>query len=116
MRKAIIKPLSQQVTVKVQPRQYSVAVLGDPAADPAVAAEVARQWGSKACCCIPPGFTRALKQRQLSAADLSTSRWRTLLHFYGSTLNFTIADVEQTHAVNRLDAGSSFSTICAKIH
>ena len=94
--------------------QYSIATLGDPDADPSVQAAVIKEWDSKSVCCIPPGVARMLKQRGLTGADLCLPRWRSLLFWYGSTLTWTIADVEQTHAVNRLSSGCSFSTICAK--
>ena len=94
--------------------QYAIAILGDPDADPDVVSRVLQAWDSKNACCIPQGVARMLKRRGLSSLDLMTPRWRTLLHWYGSTLTWTIADVEQKHAVNRLSAGSSFSTICAK--
>ena len=94
--------------------RYAVAVLGDPGANADVLANVKHVWDATPSCCAPPGLARTLKLRGLTSEDLCSSRWRSILHTYASALQWSIADVEQKHAVNRQWAGSAFSTICAK--
>eukprot|EP00439_Symbiodinium_sp_Y106_P043780 s4291_g5.t1 len=94
--------------------RYAIAILGDPEANNRVVQAVLSDWDSKRSCCVQPGIARSLKMRGLSSKDLCSSKWRSVLHFYGSTLQWSICDVESKHAVNRLNAGSAFSTICAK--
>ena len=94
--------------------RYSIAVVGDLHASPDVLAHILQKWDTQSICCVPHGVARMLKQRGLSSADLCTPRWRLLLSFYARSLTWSIADVEQSHAANRQNAGAAFSTICAK--
>ena len=93
---------------------YMIALVGDAQANPAMLKSFLDSWDRKLVCCVPPGLPRTLKQRGLTAQDLQTPRWRNLLHWYGSTFQFSIADVESKHALNRLSTDCSFATVAAK--
>ena len=94
--------------------RYAIAILGDSQANDRAVQRVLLQWDTKRHCCTQPGIARMLKMRGLSSQDLCSPKWRSVMCFYGSTLQWSICDVESKHAVNRLSAGSAFSTICAK--
>ncbi|CAE7837487.1 unnamed protein product [Symbiodinium sp. CCMP2592] len=94
--------------------RYSITVFADPDAHPDVVQRVADEWDNKSSCCMPPGIARMLKLRGLTSHDLQSPRWRLVLAYYAKTLTWSIADVEQQHAVNRQSAACAFSTICAK--
>ena len=100
--------------VYVHSLRYSICVVADPEANPGVKAAVCRQWDAAPVCCVPPGLPRMLKLRGVNADGLCEGRWRKVLHAYASTIQWSIADCEQKHAVNRQSSGSAFSTIAAK--
>ncbi|CAE7032130.1 unnamed protein product [Symbiodinium natans] len=93
---------------------FLVAVVGDEQACPEVLSSFLASWRRKRACCVTPGLARALKAREVTAEDLLSKHWKRIMHFYASTLQLSVADVEVKHAANRQNAESGFSTIAAK--
>ena len=63
---------------------------------------------------MPGGLPRALKQRQVSCEELQSSSWKSSLYWYASCIQWSIADVEVKHALNRQNTDCGFSTIASK--
>ena len=93
---------------------YSLLQLGDEGADAVSLDAVSNMWDQRHHCCVPPGFCRDLKKRDLTSSDLKSPKWKQVLRWTAGTIQCSIADVEAMHSQNRIHSGSAFSSIAAK--
>ena len=78
--------------------------LADHRVSAEVKASIRHDFASARECCLPAGFSRAMKK---SGIDLQSENTLQFLYWYAHMINMTTADVEVRHARNNTSAGTS---------